>query len=148
MKAFNKEDQVFFEQQAFDEFYNDDNAGTSAEVIANIIAEDFSFRNINEEQFKAIIEMVEVEQVADRDYQAIYEEAFEAVSEQDEYWYKVIYDMIGEEDKYESAFEVHDRIFDVSDWRENGFNTVQVQGIYDAIIGMTEAAWDVVQEEK
>ena len=142
MNIFTESDKAFWEQQAFDEVYKFDTTQTSAQVITEAIAEDFSFRNISDEEFNGIKEIVEAAKVASPDYQAIYDDAFDAMIAEDDYWFGVIDEMI-ESGRYESAEHIHERIFDVSDWRENGFNAVQVNGIYDAVIQMTIAYWDV-----
>ena len=60
-----------------------------------------------------------------------------------EFWSVEIDDMVNNRSRgYDSVEEIAGRIYDISDWMENGFNSQEVSGMESAIMEMVEAAWN------
>ena len=60
-----------------------------------------------------------------------------------EFWGNEIDGMINDRSRgYESIQHIAERIYDTSDWMENGFNEKEVSGMESAIMEMVEAAWN------
>ena len=67
---------------------------------------------------------------------------FDGINDSAEFWGKEIDDMITNKSRgYESVEHITQRIYDSSDWMENGFNENEIDGMMAAIVIMTEAAW-------
>ena len=142
MSTFNESNKVWMEQQVFDAVYSDGDNGTNAMEIAHFIIRDFSDIIKTDAQVKEIVEMVVTEQGTERDYIAIYTEAYSAMFEDDavEHWTEYVESKIA--DGFVDAEDIYNRIFDVSDWSENGFNIPQVDGIFDGVKEITVSVWN------
>ena len=69
---------------------------------------------------------------------------YDGIHEGAEYWVKVINEMVTDKSRrYEAIEHIVQRIYESSDWMENGFTERQVDGMIAAIRGMVEAAWKV-----